>query len=496
MYKKLLTALLLLAIFGFAQDVLPGITLAKQRLLILPAQAGEDSQSPAARVTAIVAGEATKLGRFEVIDRNHLQAIMDEQALQLSGIINDSDLVEIGRVAAAPEALLVTVLNFGQKGVPPEDEEEQDEEDRKTARKAGLLGVLAKEVVDAAVDKSLENVERYPNNIQTTLHCQVRKIELETGRSLAAFDIDAEHTGGNKTASLNDVLNQVTWRVSQQLRELYLLTSEVIDVRGREVILLLGENMGLKRGTLFTVNSPATKRTVAGREITIPGHQVGVIEVTDVSADAHRGLILRKWEPIEPGYPAVESTGGILAGGIGLQYGSTAPDLGLEIRGLVAPLRRCGGALLFGLGTLQDSRGDSDFNLRFGIDLDFRLIQTIPFSLGPYLSLPLNLAFRSDDAEDQHTVSSLLFAPVIGARATIMLNPHLDLVAGVGYCPTTSMSKWDYSEEEDGETNSYPAEWDGAAPKIDATGIYFNIGLRFLIFGAGVDWPSIKNLPF
>lgn len=501
MKKIILLSLFLFPLCISAQEVQPKITLEKMRLLILPSTASERYEEIADRVTAIVATEATRLGRFEVIDRNHLEAIMGEQALQLSGIINDSDVVEIGKVAAAPEALLVTILNFGQKGVPPEDEEEEDKKDRKKAREAGLLGIIAKGVVDAVIDKELENVERYPNNIQTTLSCEVRKIDLESGQSLDAFSVSIEHTGGNKTASLNKVLNQATWRVSQELRELYLLSSQIVDVRGREVILLLGQNMGLKKGTLFSISSPSTKRTIGEREIIIPGHQVGIVEVTELSQDANRGRILRKWAVIELGFPAVESTGGILAGGLGIKYGTGSTDMGLEFAGYINPLRRFGGSVFLGLGTLKDSRDDTDFNLRFGGDIYFRLINTIPFSLAASLSLPFNIVFRPDDGEkmgeDEHTVNSIMFSPVVGGRFEIMLNSKTDLVATVGYCLTSQMSKWDYSEDDDDdESKSYPAIWDPqlGAPSIDPTGLYFNIGLRFLIFNAGIGIPSFSDL--
>ena len=497
MKKSLILSLLVLPILLMAQEVQPEITTEKMRLLILPSTSDSNYQDIANRVTAIVASKATQLGRFEVIDRNNLESIMDEQALQLSGLINDEEVVEIGKIAAAPEALLVTVLNFGQKGVPPEDEEEEDKKDRKKARDSGLLGMIAKGVVDAAIDKKMENVERYPDNIQTTLACEVRKIDLESGQSIDAFTLNVTHTGGNKTASLNKVLKQASWRVSQQLKELYILSSQIVDVRGRNVILLLGKNMGIKKGTMFSVNSPSTKRTVGNKSITIPGHQVGILEVTDISADANQGRILRNWETIEPGYPAVESTGRIMAGGLGIKFGTGSPEMGLDLAGHINPLRRFGGSVFFGLGTLKDSRDETDFSLRFGADMHFRLINTIPFSLAASISLPLNFVMRPDDADDSHTVSAVVFGPIVGGQMEFMLSSNMDLVASVGYCMKSDISKWDYSEnDDDDESQSYPAVWDDAlgVPDIDLTGLYFNVGIRFLLFGAGSELPSLSDL--
>ncbi|MCK5331513.1 MAG: hypothetical protein KAK01_08895, partial [Candidatus Marinimicrobia bacterium] len=437
MKKIILLSLFVLPLFISAQEVQPNITEEKMRLLILPSTESERYEEIADRVTAIVASEATQLGRFEIIDRTQLEAIMGEQALQLSGIINDSDVVEIGKIAAAPEALVVTVLTYSQKGVPPDDEEEEDEQDRKTARKFGLFGIITKGIVDAVIDKELEGVERYPNNIQTILSCRVHKIDLETGQSLDAFSIGAEHTGGNKGASLKKTLNIAAWKVAQELRELFLLSSQIVDVRDREVILLLGQNIGLKKGTLFSISSPSTKRTIGEREIIIPGYQVGIVEVTELSQDANRGRVLRKWAPIEPGYPAVESTGKIICTGIGLQYGTGSSDLALEFMGYFNPLGRMGSSIFCGIGTLIDSRDDTDLNIRLGGDIYFRLIDTLPLSLAASLSLPVNIVFRDDD--DDNSVAMAMFSPVIGGRLEVMLGAKTDLVATVGFCPTSNM---------------------------------------------------------
>ncbi|MFQ5823560.1 MAG: hypothetical protein ACE5JB_05850 [bacterium] len=70
----------------------------KMRLLILPTK--RDSYYDV-EVTNLITGIIAELGRFELIDRNNLQRILEEQALQLSGVINDSMIVSVGNIAAA-----------------------------------------------------------------------------------------------------------------------------------------------------------------------------------------------------------------------------------------------------------------------------------------------------------------------------------------------------------------------------------------------------------
>ena len=71
-----------------------------------------------------------------------------------------------------------------------------------------------------------------------------------------------------------------------------------------------------------------------------------------------------------------------------------------------------------------------------------------------------------------------------------------NLIATLGYCPSSQLSKWDYSEDDDDdESNSIPAEWDdGVGPKFDSSGLYFNIGFRFLIFDSGIKTPSLSEM--
>ncbi len=91
-----------------AQDVQvapQSITSEKKRILILPATGdASESFSIAQEVTGTVASVAVQLGRFEVIDRNNLESILSEQALQQTGLVADSEIVELGKLATSDGA--------------------------------------------------------------------------------------------------------------------------------------------------------------------------------------------------------------------------------------------------------------------------------------------------------------------------------------------------------------------------------------------------------
>ena len=78
---------------GFPQELDEDITLEKKWLMILPAS--QEKHGPVAdKVTSIIADAATSVGRFEVIDRNLVDEILEEQAFQMSGIVSDEQVME------------------------------------------------------------------------------------------------------------------------------------------------------------------------------------------------------------------------------------------------------------------------------------------------------------------------------------------------------------------------------------------------------------------
>ena len=84
------------------------ITLERKKLIILPADSGPESVEQ--KITNMVSSDAVQLGRFDIIDRSHLDAILEEQKLHLSGIIDENQVVEIGKIAAAEEALFIKII--------------------------------------------------------------------------------------------------------------------------------------------------------------------------------------------------------------------------------------------------------------------------------------------------------------------------------------------------------------------------------------------------
>jgi len=466
------------------QEIKPEITLERKKLIILTSEDVDNEITD--KIYQIASSTATQLNRFDVIDRNQLDQILKEQKLQHSGVVDQDQAVEIGKVAAAKVALFISITNFGQKGVPKEKQKDEEEEPD-----SGIFGWIIKEVVRAEIDKSTENVERYPTNIHTVIDGEIRLINVETSQSLASFSIHADYTGGVKEKSLSQALQQIRYQMYIDLKNLYQLSSEVLNIRGNNITLLLGKNMGVNSGTIFEIISRDEKRTMRDREITIPGTSVGFIQVKTVSNDACEGRVLRKWETIEPGYQAHEITGRIITGGISGIYGNTPINMRLRLFGNIKPFNRFGGTIYGDIGIVEDTRDDSDFLFGLGFSLNYHLIQTSSFSLGPVLNIPFDFPMRSDDENNEgesHFVYKVITSPRLGLQSEIMVSPKMDLVIRGEYVLSSSnLGNWHYTEvivgDEEG-TESGNANWNGTIPEIDYQGWIITLGIRSTFFSS------------
>ena len=186
----------------------------------------------------------------------------------------------------------VQINYFSQKGIPPEDkDEEEDNDDR------GFWEMVVYESVKGAIRSATtpKEEEPYAYNMQTIIHADIIFLDIESGKTLNTFPISAMHTGGSRGESLSKALTIVRWNVSRSLRELYTITSEVLDVDGSNVTLYLGSEMGVKKGIVYEISRLDKKKTLKDREVIIPGRSVGLIRIDRVSGDASTGKIVRKW---------------------------------------------------------------------------------------------------------------------------------------------------------------------------------------------------------
>ena len=469
---------------GFPQELDEDITLEKKWLMILPAS--QEKYGPVAdKVTSIIADAATSVGRFEVIDRNLVDKILEEQAFQMSGIVSDEQVMEFGEMAAAEEALIINIVHFGQKGVPKpkkEDDDDKDDDDKDET----LFSWVIKKTVTAAVDNTKSAKEKrrleLENNIHTVINANVRLVNVETGISEQSFKLEASHTGGNRDASLEKALANITLQVRSKLKELYMITSEVMEVDGKTISILSGENLGLEKGDFFEIASRDKQKTYKGRTISLPGKTRGLARITEVGPDASKAKIIRKWRKVEEGHKAYEMLTNPYIADFSLSYGPS-PHYDLTGKLLINPFGLLSGSLNGHFGFIQDSRDKMDSYLGIGGSFDFTLFSGFGSTVSTSLDLPFCWAFTQDDKN--HSVNSGLVMPAVRLNLGVQIAKHWDLVLSMKYILLTNKQAWTYSvktgeEDENGneKTRQEAAVWNSLAPTIDAEGLIFSISLR------------------
>ena len=259
----------------------------------------------------IISEQATLLGRFRVIDRSLVDKVMKEQEFQLSGMVASNQVVKIGEFAAAKTALIVDIIHFGQKGVPKRDNiDDDDDDDNSDDDNQSILSWLGKTLVKEAIHHvKRRDTLAWENNINTEIRATVNIINIENGVSEHSFGLDASNTGGNRNQSFRKALERISQQVRLKLKEIYAITSEVIDINGEFINIFSGKNLGLKKGALFEVASKSSIKYYKGRTLNLPGKTKGIIQLVEVGQDASRAIILRKWGKITPGQKAYELNG-------------------------------------------------------------------------------------------------------------------------------------------------------------------------------------------
>ena len=340
------------SIFAKSQELDADITMEKKSLIILQSDLNNYKEITS-RVLSIISSQATSIGRFEIIDRNLVAEILEEQKFQLSGMVNDENIIEIGSMAFADEALILKIIDFNQKGVPKENDEDDDEDNDKNST---LFSWFVKTVVTEAIEQiKVPDSLELENNIHTEFRGNVKIINLESGKSSKSFDLNASHTGGNRTQSLSKVLNEVSRQTRVRLKRLYMITSEIIEVKGAYVSILSGENLGLKEGAMFEVSSKNKIKTYKGRTISLPGKTRGLLRINQVGPDASQARVVRKWRPIRQGHRAYELKYPAKISDIQFIY-SENKKLQLSGKFWISPHSRFSGSFDLLLGSIYDSR--------------------------------------------------------------------------------------------------------------------------------------------
>lgn len=465
------------------------ITLDKKDLLILPTS-DQENIIIADKVLSIISSQASSIGRFNIIDRNIIDEILEEQKFQLSGSVSDKDIIAIGELAAAEEALILEIIHFGQKGKPLKEEKNQNNS-KYEDKDETLFSWLVKTVVTTSIEqaKKIDTLQiglEIRNNIHTELKANIKFVNIKNGELLQSIPISSSYTGGNKDASLIKVLNNITLQIRWKLKELYMINSEIIEVDKNYITMFSGKNLGLKKGAIFEVTAPDKLKTYKGKTVKLPGRSHGLVKIVDVGPDASRGKIIRKWKDIKPGYKAYELKRSPIVTGLSLSF---SRKMKYEISGnfIFNTFGDISTSLNGYLGSVKDSREKMNGYFGFGTNLNYPIISIFGTTFSTSLRLPALFAFRSDDKG--HNVASFFSDPSIDLNFAIQITPNRDIIFSTIYTFTHLQGPWQWQKDtgqlnDEGKalTQTEPAIWNELEPLLKPPSLSFSIAVRKIRF--------------
>ncbi len=109
---KRMDTIILLA--GFLLSSLPGMSSGQGFIAVMPLDANGISETEAAVLTDRLRSELFQTGEFEVIEREKMRAILEEQNFQLTGCSSNECMVEVGQLIGVQQMVGGSVSQFGR----------------------------------------------------------------------------------------------------------------------------------------------------------------------------------------------------------------------------------------------------------------------------------------------------------------------------------------------------------------------------------------------
>ncbi len=186
------------------------------------------------------------LGRLDIISRSEVDAILDEQGFQQSGLVDGSTAQEVGN----------------------------------------LLGV--DKIFVGSVDRLTTSYSDREHNGEAQI--TIRLIDVNTGQILTSYSLEGSSSEDGRSEARAEAINNAFGRdFERQLRQRYAITLFVEQVSGDRIDLLGGREMGINSGDRYYV-----LRDDNGFE-----SKIGKIEIEQTSADRARAKVLWQSEQIE-----------------------------------------------------------------------------------------------------------------------------------------------------------------------------------------------------
>jgi hypothetical protein len=214
--------------------------------------------------------------RFNVIDRVNLDKIIQEQGLQMTGVIDDQTAVEFGRLAGVQKFI---IGSFTQNST--NFHAAKFEYDKKKKRRI--------KVSDAY----------YTADIQVA----IKMLDVETGQYIEATEAGGSGRGSNEQSAYSNALGSVATNVVNAFFKYFAIQAFIESISYSNVIIDRGTSLGVKPLMNFEVLSIHKSDLQEDRkaDISIETKRIGILRIVSAEQSSAKGRLIGDYSLVRPG---------------------------------------------------------------------------------------------------------------------------------------------------------------------------------------------------
>jgi curli biogenesis system outer membrane secretion channel CsgG len=270
----------------------------KLRIAVLPFDSSHISSNSASLSTSVVNGmfetELVKTGKFIVIERKRLEAVMQEQGLHLSGAVDPATAVKVGKILGVELILTGDITKLGVK---------------QSGAQGFKLGG-SKNTLEGAIDVRLISTQTAQIVFADTSENSDASFKLNfMGRS-GGTDFDETKIDKVFRPCVQDMVKKIaekSGRVVGEMRGSEGLTAKIANVAAGKIYLNVGAGEGIKVGQTFEIfrQGEEIRDPDTGAVLDVEMTLIGKIIVTEVKdkvsiASAQSGTGFQKGDIAKP----------------------------------------------------------------------------------------------------------------------------------------------------------------------------------------------------
>jgi hypothetical protein len=241
--------------------------------------------------------------RFKVIDRANLDRILQEQGLHQTGAIDETTIVEVGRLLGAQKFI---VGNFSQN---------------------------ATEFFPAQYDKKgKQTAEAY---YTAKVAASIKLLDVGTGQYIEAAEADGKGQAVSLQSAYYTALDNVANHVVDAFFKYFAIQAFVQSIDQSYALIDRGLDLGVKVGMNFEVLDISQQQLTSGlvNEIASTSKRIGMLRITSAEKNSARARLIGNFSAVRPGFliREVKENVSLEASIIKKSWGEVMINLGSEV---------------------------------------------------------------------------------------------------------------------------------------------------------------------